>query len=151
MGDCPECHTELENAAGIGPYCSNKDCPVSDDATLWDGEGNREESPIKLIFNGKGEFSLTLDEFKRLQKQVQAQQAEIEAHERNDVAATEIIQSLTTQLEQAKDAYNQGLKDAAEIAESKGKITKRGYVWPDDLPLRIAQAIREKINDNSDC
>ncbi len=29
---CPECHTDCNNAPGIGPYCPAEDCPVADRA-----------------------------------------------------------------------------------------------------------------------
>ena len=32
---CPRCKTELQHAEGIGPYCPNKECPVSDGPALY--------------------------------------------------------------------------------------------------------------------
>ena len=32
---CPRCKTALQIAPGIGPYCPNKECPVSDGPALY--------------------------------------------------------------------------------------------------------------------
>ena len=46
MDKCPECKADMVHAEGIGEICSNGACPVCDDANLWDGKGNRSDSPI---------------------------------------------------------------------------------------------------------
>ena len=42
---CPECGSELVDAGPVAVYCPNDDCPVFDDACLWDGRGNRKPGP----------------------------------------------------------------------------------------------------------
>ena len=32
---CPKCDQSLTHISAIGPACLNKECPVSDDASLW--------------------------------------------------------------------------------------------------------------------
>jgi len=42
---CPSCGTKAEIAAGIGPYCPNKGCPVADNFNNWD----EPKEPIKSL------------------------------------------------------------------------------------------------------
>ena len=47
---CPECGEVLTDVSDIGECCFNDDCPVLDDALLWDGNGNRSKGPeIKIV------------------------------------------------------------------------------------------------------
>lgn len=39
--NCPVCDRKLADGGGIGPYCPNRKCPVSDGADLYRGPRNR--------------------------------------------------------------------------------------------------------------
>ena len=42
MKTCPKCETELKDAPGIGQYCPNKDCDISDNLIpFWQMTGDK--------------------------------------------------------------------------------------------------------------
>lgn len=51
-GKCPECKTDL-TVCEVGPYCANPECPVCDDADLWDGNRNRRPGPMDGVLFGE--------------------------------------------------------------------------------------------------
>lgn len=45
----PDCPSMLQNAPGIGPFCPNKECDVSDGPDVWRAkELTKEEKPVKV-------------------------------------------------------------------------------------------------------
>ena len=51
---CPLCKTQLVKAPGIGYYCPNKECIVSDDADLYEEEATTKTSGGALTHIVKG-------------------------------------------------------------------------------------------------